>query len=53
MIPQDWPHLLRPLVAKFGAGAVWEVGLRVLNYPPTWATDGSERRKIESELFKK
>lgn len=52
MLVASWPDELRPMVAKFGPQAVWETGLKVNGYPPTWELHGSARNRIEDELLK-
>jgi hypothetical protein len=47
----SWPALLRDLVQTYGADAVYQTGLHILGYPPTWITTASEvailRRGLE------
>jgi hypothetical protein len=44
---------LRPLVAKYGAAFVWNVGLEDLGYPPTWCYDGKEVVKLKDAIAKR
>ena len=37
-----WPAQLHPFLTSSGADAVWQTGVRVLGYPPTWAMTGRE-----------
>lgn len=48
--PQDWNHLIAPLVQIHGAGPVYEVGEEVLGYPPTWGRSLGERDEIVNEM---
>jgi hypothetical protein len=41
---------MAPLVAKYGAAAVWEVGLRVNKFPANWCQTGTEKLAIEKVL---
>jgi len=41
-----WPAQLRTLVQAHGVDAVWNQGLEILGYPPTWAIRGSEIAQI-------
>lgn len=34
--PMEWHPLLRPVVSIMGAQHVWDRGLAVLDYPPTF-----------------
>lgn len=40
MRPDDWPSNLRHLVGTYGAGAVWQGGMKLFGYPPTWDIGG-------------
>lgn len=33
----QWPQLFWPLFDRYGGRAVYEIGLDVLGFPPTWA----------------
>lgn len=41
---------MRPLVSKYGPWKVFDVGMRVIGYPPWCITDNSEKTVVEQEL---
>jgi hypothetical protein len=45
-----WPTLLHDLLREYGERVVWLVGWRVLNYPPTWVTNGMEVFRLTEAL---
>lgn len=45
-----WPAPLLPLVEACGADAVWNTGIDILGFPPTWILDSNELRQVEEAL---
>jgi hypothetical protein len=43
------PHVAN-LIERFGAERVWDAGIDVLKYPPTWAPDGFEILTLAERL---
>jgi len=48
----EWPAQLKYLVQSYGAARVWEVGLRVLKFPPTWIHATNEAELVLAGLEK-
>lgn len=48
-----WPTMLRPLVREFGAKRVYEKGMEVLGFPPTWVHAAGEIAAMEAALGKR
>jgi len=46
----EWPGMLRPLVDRYGAVAVYRVGLRALRYPPIWVHAHTEAAAVFEAL---
>jgi len=46
MLLQSWDEKMRPLVAAYGPGMVWNVGLDLFMYPPTWDLSNSQIEQL-------
>lgn len=46
-----WPPVMRELVTKFGGQRVWNVGLTILKWPPTWAHESQTARRVAEALL--
>ena len=46
----EWQKSLKEEVARYGAQRVYEAGLEVLGYPPTWAQSQAEYTAIFNAL---
>lgn len=42
--------MMLPTVRRYGSRSVWNVGLAVLGYPPTWITSGEEIFKLTEAI---
>ncbi len=47
---QSWPEPLRDAVRQHGPRRVWDVGLSVLDYPPTWVTEATKAGAVIAAL---
>jgi hypothetical protein len=45
-----WPACLHRLVEEYGAEQVWECGLRVLGFPPTFVHTADEMRRVKAAI---
>lgn len=50
-IDRQWHWLMFALVDLVGAETVYDVGLKILEYPPTWVDTHSEAEIVESAVF--
>lgn len=46
-----WHWIMQSLVKLVGPQTVWDVGLKVLEYPPTWVDTHAEADIVESAVF--
>lgn len=46
----EWPAQLRFLIESYGFARVWEAGLRVLGFPPTWIHATNEAEAVLAAL---
>lgn len=46
----EWPAQLRHLVQSYGVSRVWDVGLRVLGFPPIWVHATAEAELVLTAL---
>ena len=44
------PIWIKPLVVQFGLNAVWNAGIAVHGFPPTWCRGAAEAYAIEKFL---
>jgi len=44
--PTSWPESLRDVVKQHGGERVYDVGLRVLEYPPTWLSEADKAKQV-------
>lgn len=47
---ESWTELLREVVKQYGPDRVWAVGLRVLEYPPTWVNEPMKAIEVVKAL---
>ena len=50
--PDGWHWLLRPMCDMLGVELVYAVGLKALEYPPTWADTKQEADLVELAIEK-
>jgi hypothetical protein len=50
-VSERWHWLLHSLIELVGPTVVYDVGLRVLEYPPTWVDSHGEADVVESAVF--
>jgi hypothetical protein len=48
--PLNWPEQLRDAVRQHGPKRVWDAGIRVMSYPPTWITESTKAARVLEEL---
>jgi hypothetical protein len=44
--PTTWPESLRDVVKQHGGERVYDVGLKVLGYPPTWLMERATADRV-------
>lgn len=45
-----WPKVMQNLVEAYGSEAVWEAGIKIHGYPPTWINEGSNAVKVAEAI---